>query len=469
MTIATEPKIAKNFSYVLGSQIIVIVTGLIKALVIPLILNIPNYGYWQIYIFYTVYIGLFTLGFNDGIYLRYGGFRFDELPIKKIRSSNWLYVLLLLTGSISVALFSAFNEDPSRQFIFYMVALNVIVLGIVSNISFVLQTTNNMKSYAFLNAADKIFFTVALLAYLVLETQSFVLLLAIDLFSKVLIMLFLLFRYKVLFIGSLDKLKETYCEFMENIRSGGHLLVANLSGMLVLGVGRLILEYFAPLEQYAYYAFSITLSNVALVSVSALSVLVYPILKRLPEENYLQYFDNIDRIYSALFILMLTAYFPAIIFIEFAATNYRPAIPFLNLIFAITALQGKMQLLNNTYYKALRFEKRMLSANLSSLFMVLLLCTAGYVLTQSILVIASATFAAMLYRVYSSEHFLRQRMGGITKFSRKLEIYMLIVFLALTSIFSAWVALPVWLALTAVALLSMRDEIRMFARFVRRG
>lgn len=438
---------------------IVLITGFIKALVIPVVLGISDYGYWQIYVFYTIYIGAFTFGYTDGIYLKYGGYRLQDLPLEKLRAANWLYVAVLAIGTATLAAFATSEAEPQRQFILYAIAANVAVLGITANISLTLQASNLLKSYAFLNSADKIFFVLALIALVGDDFRTFSYLIAIDLLSKVIVMAVLVRRYRQLFIGRLERVSEGIKEFLGSAGSGIQLLLANLSGMLVLGIGRIIVEYFGAIESYAYYAFAISLANVVLISVSALSIVIYPTLKRLPKENYLRYYNTTNRAFLAFAFLMLTGYFPALVFLNVVATSYEPVIEFLNAMFVITVLQGKMQLVNNTYYKALRLENRMLIANLSSVVIVAILSTIGYMLTHSVLVIAYATLVTMVFRVYASEIYLRRYMGEKFSFRTLSEGIILAFFLAITSMLSPMVAFLGWLLFVALVAINNRGQL----------
>lgn len=444
MTDNPKNSLLGNFYYVLGSQVIVLISGLVKALVVPVVLGLSDYGFWQIYVFYTIYIGVFTLGYGDGLYLRYGGYKFGELPLSRLRAANALYLVLLALGGIALVAFASANTDPNRQIVFLAVALNVAVLGITSNISLTLQATNKLKGYAFLNSADKIFFALALFALFQDEFRTFEYLIVADIGAKFIVLVILLVRYKQLFFGPLEGLSNAGREFSSSVGSGIQLLLANLSGMLVLGVGRIIVEYFGALESYAYYAFAVSLSSVVLMSVTALSIVIYPALRRQPQENFIGYFNKTTQAYAIFILVMLTGYFPAAAFVEFAAMQYAPVIAFLNVMFLITVLQGKMHLVNNTYYKALRLERAMLWANLNSLLFATALSLLGFLLTQSILAIAYAALITMVFRVYASEVYLRRHMGEAANSRHFMELIVLGVFLLITSVLSLWLSACVW-------------------------
>jgi len=459
MTTKQEAGFLRNFLFVLSSQVIVFISGLIKALIIPVLLGLSDYALWQIYVFYTIYIGVFTLGYGDGLYLKYGGLAFSQLPIERLRASNSLYLILLAIGVVIVSVLAATSGDPNRALIFYAIALNVAVLGTTSIISLTLQATNELKGYAFLNSADKIFFLLALFALVNDDFRNFKYLICADLGAKLIVVAFLLRRYRMLFIGSFVRLKEAAQEFLDSVGAGFQLLLANLSGMLVLGVGRLIVEYFGALDSYAYYAFATSIANVVLMSVTALSIVLYPALRRQPQTDYINYFNKTTQAYAAFALAMLIGYFPAVAFVTLVATQFAPVVDFLNAIFVITVLQGKMQLVNNTYYKALRLERQMLIANLGSLVCATILSVVGFWMTESVLSVAYAALVTMLIRVYASEVFLRKHMGGVLDWRIIAEICGLGVFLLATVLLGPIWAGSVWMGLCLVIAARNRKEI----------
>ena len=78
-------RFTKNILIVTISNIIRLVAGMAIGLVIPKFLSIEDYGYYKTYTLYMTYIGLFSLGLIDGIYLKYGGMDYNELDRNKFR------------------------------------------------------------------------------------------------------------------------------------------------------------------------------------------------------------------------------------------------------------------------------------------------------------------------------------------------------------------------------------------------
>ena len=86
-------KIIANFSYVVLSNLLTVIVSSLVVLILPKIMGVEEYGYWQLYIFYLSYAGFVHLGWVDGIYLRYGGLEYDELDKEKFSLSSHAFDL----------------------------------------------------------------------------------------------------------------------------------------------------------------------------------------------------------------------------------------------------------------------------------------------------------------------------------------------------------------------------------------
>ena len=62
-----------NLKTALLAQFISLAVNVIMSLLVPKQLNIKEFAYWQLFLFYANYVGFFLFGLNDGIYLRLGG------------------------------------------------------------------------------------------------------------------------------------------------------------------------------------------------------------------------------------------------------------------------------------------------------------------------------------------------------------------------------------------------------------
>src|SRR5699024_9201345 len=106
---------------------------------------VEDYGFWQLYLFYSSYIGFLHFGWNDGIYLRYGGEEYDDLdkPVFFSQFYSLLFLQIILALLISIFSFNLIN-DGDRLFILQIIAIEIVVVNTRYMLMFILQATNRI-------------------------------------------------------------------------------------------------------------------------------------------------------------------------------------------------------------------------------------------------------------------------------------------------------------------------------------
>lgn len=404
-------KAATGFKFTLLAQIVVLVLGLVKSLLVPKVLEISGYGYWQVYVLYSTYVGIFMLGYNDGVYLLYGKYRYEDLPFLKLRAANKWFIGMLTAFTVVCSTLSFLLYSNERQFAMVCVSLDIILMGIYGLLIYVLQITNQMKAYSFYSVLDKFIVLVIILIIFALKLNvQYSVFILIDVFSKVVVSTALIFKCRSLFWGKADNIRIGISEFANNIKIGISLMLAQLMGQLIMGIGRFFIDLFGEIDEYAHYSFGVSITNLVLVFITAVSLVLYPALKRLPDSNYGIYFDKLNKELVLLNNYVLVLYFPAVLVVNWFVPKYSSIVGYLHILFGIVIIQAKMQLIINTYYKVLRKERKLFFANMICVIIFLILAAATYLPTKDIRMIAVSTFVAMLYRCYVSELYLRKEL-----------------------------------------------------------
>lgn len=434
-----------GFLFTLLAQIIVLLLSIAKSVILPKILSVSDYGYWQIYVLYSSYVGIFSIGYNDGIYLKYGKYQYYELPLPELRTATRYYMVVLAVFTVSSMTICLQISDVSRQLSMFGVCIDIFLTGMNGLLIYILQITNQMKSYSFYSVIDKVILLAAVIMIGMLPDQIFSWVVMADVFSRAVVTVMLLIRFKDLFTGTGVSMKSGWIEFVCDIKIGINLMIANLMGMFVTGIGRFIVDFFGDITEYAYYSFGITITNLVMVFITAVSLVLYPTLKRLPESNYGEYFERLNFAVVIFNFIALFAYFPAIIFIHFFLPKYFPISAYIHFLFGVIILQAKMQMLNNTFYKVLREEKSLLKANLSCVVMFLVIALISFYYTKKVTAIAICTFIAMLYRCYASEFFIRRKLGLKISNNLLFEMIYIIVFVLVLNFYDFVPALLIYI------------------------
>lgn len=451
----------KNFSFVFGAQTLILVVSILRALILPKFLSVEGFGYWEVYWFYTTWCGLFCLGYNDGIYLKYGEYNYNQLPIKTLRSSTRLFTLLLsIFTLISVMAILFLAKNPDIKFALVFSALDIIVIGLIGLCIYIFQITNQFKKYSFFSVIDKVIVLLTIVVLLIVNKNNYKYIIVADFVSKVLVLLFMIYKTRDLFIGETEGFSESLVFMWDTMKIGVKLLIANLMSMMLIGAGKFIVQIFGNIEDFARYSFGISITGLVLTAVTAFSLVLYPAVKRASRDRYSVLFIKINSFTRFFGLSAILLYFPVYYLVGLFYPQYQSVLSYLNILFALIFIQCKISILDNTYYKALREEKSMLKANISCVIIFTILALTVFVTVREIWVIALCTFLAMFYRCYSSEVFLNRKLELSFDKENWFEIFLLVVFLFSTSFLSMPIALVITIFVYAPWTIKRRKHIK---------
>ena len=135
--------------YVIVSQICAFALSAFITLFLPKILSVEGYSYWQLFTFYTIYVGVLHFGIADGLYLRLGGKHYEDLNYSIIKSQIACMVLAqIVVGGVIFGGISIGDIDKSRRWILENIVIFAIMENIAILIGFVLQAVNKINQYA---------------------------------------------------------------------------------------------------------------------------------------------------------------------------------------------------------------------------------------------------------------------------------------------------------------------------------
>jgi O-antigen/teichoic acid export membrane protein len=411
---------------------------------------VSSYGYWQMYVFYTSYIGLFCLGYNDGVYLRYGGYNYEDIPDEILRPANWLYLTQLgIFSIITLIVVNIIFKNKNEIFVMTFVSLNIIIMGIYGLIIYILQVTNQFKKYSIFSVIDKVFVLLIVILMFLCTNDNYKIIVITDFIVKTAVVSVLIFKTKMMWIGKSNKRqKEIFLEYKNNISAGIVLMFASLMSMLMTGGGRLIVQTRGNIDEFGIYSFGISVTGLILTAVTAFSLVLYPTIKRFPKENYQILFTKTNVFIRSFGVISFLLYFPVFYFVSIFYTKYIDVLKYLNLLFCIVYLQGKIGMLNNTFYKVLREEKAMLYANISCIVLFFTVTIISFYFIPEIRIIALCTFIVLLVRCFASEVYLRRKVALLPDKRTSLEIMYICIFAICTGFLDTFTSLIIIILLS---------------------
>ncbi|MGX7025493.1 MATE family efflux transporter [Vagococcus hydrophili] len=361
--------VSRNLSYSLLSNIVITILSILIILVLPKLVSVTEYGYWQLYLLYVSYVGIFHLGWVDGIYLRYGGKSLSDINKSTLNNQIILFIFFETVLTI-ILLFLSYNfETKQPKFIIYFSIINILILNFKSLIMYILQSFNKIREYSVMVIIDRIIFLIVFLALILIKKVSIEYLMILDIFSKFLSALIGVYYIRVVFSFVFKFEKIDFIEVYKNMSSGIKLLMSYLCSIFIIGISRLNIVSEWGIATFAKISLTLSISNFLLVLINSIGVVLYPIIRKVQKELLPSIYLAIRDVLMSTILLLLLGYYPLKYVLNIWLPDYYQSIYFMAILFPMCLYEGKMYLLVNTYLKCLRKEKILMKVNIVSLLL----------------------------------------------------------------------------------------------------
>lgn len=421
----------KNFSYTLFSNLVSLLISALVVLVVPKLIGVEEYGYWQLYLFYTSYVGFLHFGWNDGVYLRYGGKEYDKLDKKLLFSQYHMLVISQLLIGMSIALLAVFFvRDPERMFIFQMTALCLVIVNSRYMLLFLLQATNRIKGYAQITILDRVTYLGLVLVLLAFGVREYKLMIVADLAGKFISLLFAMYSCRDIVFRRLSDFYFSFRETFLNISVGIKLMFSNIASKFVLGFVKFGIERSWDVATFGKVSLTLSVSNLVMLFINAIGLVMYPVLRRTREEKLSEIYTTMRDLLMVLLLGALVVYYPLKSTLSKWLPDYADSLNYMGMLFPIMVFEGKMSLLINTYLKALRMEKRILVVNVISLAVSALLTLITTVIIKDLDLAIISIVGLLAFRSIIAEVVLSKKLAIPVYKDIILEIIMSIIFIS---------------------------------------
>lgn len=452
-------QVAKNISLSLFAQIVSLVVSFILGMVVPKFIDEYQYAHWHTFLLYVSYVGVLHFGLLDGIVLRYSQYDYEELDKTRIRSQ---FVALLAINSVAVLILIVFGvvRGGFAGTVAVLVAFGILTKNVFTYNSFLFQITNRINKYAFIIMAQRLTYGVMVLLLIAYNQQGFIWFCIADLVGDCVGIAVSLLSNKELHFGPLLPMKEIVNETRTNISAGILLMVANWSSMLLVGGAKMMIEWKWGALVFGKVSFAFSVSHLVLVFVSAISVVLFPSLKRMQKESLPLFYKKLRNMITPVLFWGLLLYFPECYILEKWLPNYFNSLIYLGLLFPLIVYTSVVSLLTNNYLKAYRKERAMLIINgFSILLAVSLYSVSAYLLENFTLMLIFVVLAVML-RSIISELFIMKLLQITLKKDFLLEFIMTCAFLISAQCFSKQVGFLFYLTFLLIYSYINRSSIK---------
>ena len=428
-TFSGKRKLISNIVYAFLAQGISLLLSMVMSLIIPKILGIEEFSYWQLFIFYVGYVGFFHFGLNDGIYLRVGGSRYQELDYSLLGTQFKISIVLQTVMALIIVLVGCLLVNSSeRQMIIMCTGIYLVISNATLYLGFIFQAVNRIKIFSISVIVDRVLVLLSVIILIVIGTKTFEPFVVCYIASKFVALIYCVAQGKEIVFANRNKLNISFEEIWINISVGIKLMIANIASMLILGSGRMVIDVVWGIEAFGEFSLALSLTSFVLLFISQISMVLFPSLRRLDEEKQRKVYEVMRNIIGLLLPLVFLLYVPMKALLGLWLPQYKESLNYLALLLPLCTFDGKMQLLCNTYFKVLRKEGLLLKYNCIAFALSLLLSLIGGYAVKNIYFIVVSLVLAIAVRSIISEMYLANTLGIKVGISILQEILLVLIF-----------------------------------------
>ncbi|WEV52726.1 oligosaccharide flippase family protein [Bifidobacterium sp. ESL0704] len=462
-------KLVSNALVAFLAQGVSLTLSVLTSLLVPKILGIEEFGYWQLFIFYTSYAGLFHLGLNDGVYLLNGGRHRNELDSRSIKGQfavGTLFQLICAALIFLGALSGGFGEK--RSAVLMLTAIYMVLTNAAAFLGYVFQAINETKLFSFSVIIDKLVFLVPLCVLLICRVRTFEWYAIFYAVSKTCAFVYCLWRAKDILAVKAYSLSQSAQLSWNSIRVGIKLMIANLASLLILGVARFVIDYKWGIKVFGKLSFSLALVNFFIQFVSQASMVLFPALRQSNREELTNVYRHIRDVMELVFPFIYLLYFPIVWIISKWLPAYASSLDYFILLMPLCLFNTKMDICCTTYFKVLRREKLLLIINLATVALSSVCVFIFAFLKPSVYLIIGSVVVAIILRSFVSEMLVNRQLYVKSSILSVEEIMITIIFIAVAFMLPGWWAAGIYAIVYAVYLLinrrACKDMISVFKR-----
>lgn len=346
--------------FVVGiGNVFVLVASILVGLVVPKLMGVTNYGYYQIFTLYMTYTALLHVGFIDGILLEHGGQSYDEIDKGQFRLNTKFFSVFQAVISLIVIIIAVTFMQGIYSFLFVMVGIDTFVTNITKYYQFVSQCTMRFKEWSLrkvIQAALKIIVVVLLVVMHRLgrlDTVSCQLFTSAIVVIDTLLLIWYVYTYREISFGVSPSLRSNWNSVLRYFKCGIALTVAFEISSLIFSLDRQFVSVLFETDTYGIYSFAYRLISMVTTVVGAASTVLFPDLKRKSKEQVISSFDTNMALMSIVVFAAMIGYYPLCRFINYFLSDYSQSLVYFRILFPGIALTSCISAIIFNYYKVL--------------------------------------------------------------------------------------------------------------------
>ena len=458
----------KKAMYAVGANLLSFIVSLLTTLIVPKFLGVEveQYGYLQIYLFYTSYIGFFHFGWCDGIFLKDGGKKYSELNRPIYSSQFWLLTIIQILLASIIVIFGIFNSRLLEyRTICFAFAVALVIYIPRTMLSYYLQTTNRIKEYASITTVGRLIYGTSIIVIVLLADRRYEYFVWGDVFGRFCALLISVWWCRDIVFSKPIGLVSAIKEAIKNISIGSKLMFANIASMLITGVVSWGIQQVWSVETYGKISFTMSVSNLLLTFISAVALVLYPTLRRTKKEYLPNIYSQMRNILMIPLLGLLVLYYPVELVLSAWLPQYAESMKYMAILFPVCIYAAKMTLLINTYMNVFRLEKKALLVNIIGVVFAIVTMIISVFLMENLTLAMLSIVANQMFRCICSEIVLSKHIKLNVLSDICLETVMTGIFICANWFAGGWLGVLIYIFAYLIYIIIKNRDVKNLVSF----
>lgn len=314
----------RDIGKVFSANLLSVLVGMVTGFLIPAFLPLTAYAELKTFTLYVSYVGILHFGFIDGIFVKYGGRRYEEIDKNELIKEK----TFLLFFQAGVTILSLLIGILSRDWIFIALALSIIPINLVTFYKLVFQAVGEFTAYSrIMYASSWATLFVQLVILFILRYQTAMPYVGGWVVLNYIVYIALEWRMPLKGIRLGFDLKKIKTLFAVGI----FVALGNFAFITFYSIDRWFVKAFYSTASFAYYSFAISIMQTINILTTSLTATFYPYLARLRDHAQMQILKTMMLILGT---LLCGSYFVFEIIVRDFIPKYIPTLSIVSILFA---------------------------------------------------------------------------------------------------------------------------------------
>ena len=450
-------KIVKSVSLAFVAQIFSLLVSVFMSFFVSKFISVEAYGFYQLFLFYSTYVGLTQFGVSEGVYLESGGKQFSELDLPDLKNLFWStqivqagILILLMCG------YRVFIPDVDRNIIIAMNAFGALIGLWGGYFGLMLQAVNETEKFSKAVIIGRIIALVLVVLAVILGVKDFITYCLANLFGTLIADIIItvycrrVLTVKTPFHFNLKAHRKT-------VVAGMSLLLASLVSSFTIGINRIYIDSEYGIETFGRVSMALSLCNLFILFSIQVGMVMFPNVVNLSSKRKKDIYDILSTFITCMVPVFMVCYIPLQWILERWIPEYAESIRWMLFLVPYMVCEVKGPIIYGTYMKAFRKEKYLFKVNIIGFIVCAVVNLIVIKTTNSLELVFGVIMAILLVKAFIFDRVITKELNG-----EGIHIFLIedAVCVATTLAFYLKTTLPVLAAIVAVYAVLLYYEYR---------